>query len=135
MHILPAGLATPSPSMTVDPDVVTPGFIGFVAIALDFPPAATETEVVAHEAGVDTETARALVTLGNAIRNLDASPLREVSSTRMLILAGGLRPDNVAEAVSRVRPYAVDVSGGVEASKGVKDVEKVGAFIRAARGN
>ena len=68
----------------------------FVAIALDFPPAATETEVVAHEAGVDTETARALVTLGNAIRNLDASPLREVSSTRMLILAGGL----VAEGLS-----------------------------------
>ena len=68
----------------------------FVAIELDFPPAETETEVVAHEAGIDAETARALVKLGNAIRNLDGSPLREVSSTRMLILAGGL----VAEGLS-----------------------------------
>ena len=46
--------------------------------------------MVAHEAGIDSQTARTLVTLGNAIRNLDNSPLREVSSTRMLILAGGL---------------------------------------------
>lgn len=68
----------------------------FVAIELGFPPAPTETEVIAHEAGVDIETARALVTLGNAIRDLDASPLREVSSTRMLILAGVL----VAEGLS-----------------------------------
>ena len=68
----------------------------FVAIELDFPPVETETEVVAHEAGVDNETARALVKLGNAIRNLDGSPLREVASTRLLILAGGL----VAEGLS-----------------------------------
>jgi nitric oxide reductase NorQ protein len=68
----------------------------FVAIELDFPPVETETEVVAHEAGVDYETARALVKLGNAIRNLDGSPLREVASTRLLILAGGL----VAEGLS-----------------------------------
>lgn len=46
--------------------------------------------MIAHEAGVDEETARALVAVGSAIRNLDNSPLREVSSTRMLILAGGL---------------------------------------------
>jgi nitric oxide reductase NorQ protein len=68
----------------------------FVAIELDFPPAQTEAEVVAHEAGIDSETARVLVRLGNAIRNLDGSPLREVSSTRLLILAGGL----VAEGLS-----------------------------------
>ena len=68
----------------------------FIAITLDFPPVEIETEVVAHEAGIDFATARALVTLGDAIRNLTGSPLREVSSTRMLILAGGL----VAEGLS-----------------------------------
>ncbi|WP_410872906.1 CbbQ/NirQ/NorQ/GpvN family protein [Nocardia sp. A7] len=62
----------------------------FVAIELGFPPPEIEREVVAYEAGVDAETARALVRVGSAIRNLDNSPLREVSSTRMLILAGGL---------------------------------------------
>ena len=62
----------------------------FVAIELGFPPVETETEVVAHEAGIESGIARSLVKLGNAIRNLDNSPLREVSSTRMLILAGGL---------------------------------------------
>jgi nitric oxide reductase NorQ protein len=62
----------------------------FVAIELDFPPTETETEIVAHEAGIDRDTAGTLVSLGQAIRNLDGSPLREVASTRMLILAGGL---------------------------------------------
>jgi phosphoribosylanthranilate isomerase len=47
-----------------------------------------------------------------------------------IILAGGLNPGNVAEAVRRVRPYALDVSGGVESATGVKDRAKMEAFLR-----
>jgi nitric oxide reductase NorQ protein len=62
----------------------------FVAIELGFPPADAEAQIVSHEAGIGPEEAGALVRVADAIRRLERSPLREVPSTRMLILAGSL---------------------------------------------
>ncbi len=50
-----------------------------------------------------------------------------------IVLAGGLNPGNVAEAIRRVSPYALDVSGGVESAKGVKDRAKLEAFLQGAK--
>ncbi|EKT4458765.1 phosphoribosylanthranilate isomerase [Pseudomonas putida] len=50
-----------------------------------------------------------------------------------IILAGGLSADNVGQAIAQVKPYAVDVSGGVEQAKGIKDAAKIEAFMKAVK--
>lgn len=56
-----------------------------------------------------------------------------LASRTQLVLAGGLKPTNVASAIATARPYGVDVSSGVEAQPGVKDPAKIHEFVRNAR--
>lgn len=63
----------------------------------------------------------------------DWSLIEELNQARELILAGGLRPENVAAAIRRVRPYGVDTASGVESSPGQKDLEKISTFVTEAR--
>jgi len=71
--------------------------------------------------------------MGGTGRTFDWSLAARVAESHRVVLAGGLTPENVAEAIRTVRPYGVDVSSGVEMSPGRKDPERMAAFIRNAR--
>ncbi|MFU8857964.1 MAG: phosphoribosylanthranilate isomerase [Deferrisomatales bacterium] len=71
---------------------------------------------------------------GGTGRTFDWAWAVEACRSRRVVLAGGLTPENVAEAVRRVGPWAVDCCSGTEESPGVKDPERVRQFIRRAKG-
>jgi phosphoribosylanthranilate isomerase len=71
---------------------------------------------------------------GGTGRTGDWAAARALAGQHPILLAGGLRPENVAAAVAAVQPWGVDVASGVESSPGRKDVAKMKAFVRAANG-
>lgn len=71
---------------------------------------------------------------GGTGRTIDWHRAAEMAARHDIILAGGLRAGNVAEAIARVRPSGIDVSSGVEASPGVKDHDKLRSLFEALRG-
>ena len=70
---------------------------------------------------------------GSTGRTFDWSLLDGIERSRPVVLAGGLKPENVADAVRRVRPDIVDVASGVERAPGIKDPAKIAAFVREVR--
>ncbi len=71
---------------------------------------------------------------GGTGKTFDWGLAARVAETRRVILAGGLKPENVSQAIARVSPYGVDAASGVESAPGKKDLNLVRAFIETAKG-
>ncbi len=91
-----------------------------------------ETAVPGAAAGIMLDTGSAQARGGTG-ETFDWAVASEVQARLPVMLAGGLSPENVGEAITAVEPWAVDVSTGVE-TEGRKDIEKVRAFTRAVKG-
>lgn len=100
-----------------------------VAVTADFD-AGSACEAVPQQATMLLD-AHDPVRRGGTGQTIDWGIAAEVASRRPIILSGGLTPSNVAEAIERVRPYAVDVSSGVELAPGIKDPDKLAALFAA----
>jgi phosphoribosylanthranilate isomerase len=70
---------------------------------------------------------------GGTGQTIDWDAAAVVAAERRILLAGGLTPDNVGEAVARVRPFGIDVSSGVERAPGIKDPERIRALFESLK--
>jgi phosphoribosylanthranilate isomerase len=68
---------------------------------------------------------------GGTGRTVDWTAAASIAARRRIVLAGGLTPDNVVQAVDRVRPFGIDLTSGVEHSPGIKDHDRIRALFRA----
>jgi phosphoribosylanthranilate isomerase len=97
--------------------------------------AAIEAAVHADAVLLDTRTSTRIGGTGVTHDWSISRRIRDAIWPRPTILAGGLTPDNVAAAIARVAPYAVDVNSGVSLRRGVKSPERMARFIAAVRGH
>jgi phosphoribosylanthranilate isomerase len=104
-----------------------------IANASDLAPLASY-EAVADWILFDAKAPKDAIRPGGHGQTFDWSLLKNIKRAKPVMLSGGINPGNVAEAISAVRPDAVDVSSGVESAPGVKDRDKIFAFVRAVRG-
>ncbi len=111
-----------------------PAYADAIAVPLLRSMALDEVEVTAWppETTLLLDAADVQVRGGTGTR-IDWPRAARVARTRKVILAGGLTPENVGDAIAAVRPFGVDVSSGVEQSPGVKDLEKVTQFLANAK--
>ncbi len=96
----------------------------FVTIEFNYPPADKETEIIAHEAGVDADMAGQLALLGEKVRNLKASGLEEGVSTRLLIYAGELICHNIAPQRAATVAVTWSLTDEAESKRAIDEVVK-----------
>jgi phosphoribosylanthranilate isomerase len=133
-ELLDAALAALQPDW-VQTDVQDLAALRLPAAQRRLPVLRTDREALDAEVGKLGPSARFLLESGRsgAAERADWGVAARLASRGQLVLAGGLDAGNVAEALAAVRPFGVDVSSGVESSRGVKDARLIQEFVRAAR--